>query len=127
MIVDRIASISTGPLRVQIIPPKQLNVPEGGTASWQCEIVGDRVYYPTFPVLVPSSQPAAVECVYVFGVVLQPPQYDLVWTKVGSAALPDNARQTNGRLTIQNVKEDDVGQYRCTVSGWYQWIYLNFR
>uniref|UniRef100_F1KPK5 Basement membrane proteoglycan n=1 Tax=Ascaris suum TaxID=6253 RepID=F1KPK5_ASCSU len=79
------------PLRVQIDPPKNLQVPRGGRAQWYCHIIGH-----------------------------SGPNLRLEWTKVGTNTLPDSAIQTNGQLVIDDVRESDSGQYRCTATGPHQ-------
>ncbi|KAM3718657.1 Basement membrane proteoglycan [Dirofilaria immitis] len=79
------------PLRVQIDPPKNLNVPVGSRARWYCRVVGQRS-----------------------------PGIRLQWSKVGTAGLPSNAAQYDGELVIDGVQEFDSGQYRCTGSGDHQ-------
>ncbi|VBB30312.1 unnamed protein product, partial [Acanthocheilonema viteae] len=79
------------PLRVQIDPPKNLNIPVGSRARWYCRVIGQR--------------PAGIR---------------LQWSKVGTAGLPSNAAQYDGELVIDGVQESDVGQYRCTGSGDHQ-------
>ncbi|XP_053096922.1 basement membrane-specific heparan sulfate proteoglycan core protein isoform X13 [Pangasianodon hypophthalmus] len=47
------------------------------------------------------------------------PAYTLVWTRQGSAKLPDRAMDFNGILTIQNVRPEDAGVYVCTGSNMF--------
>ncbi|VDM94872.1 unnamed protein product [Thelazia callipaeda] len=86
-----IVSAHGPPLRVQIDAPKNVHLPVGGRVRWYCRIIGERS-----------------------------PGVRLHWSKVGTAGLPSNSVQYDGELVIDNVRESDAGQYRCTAAGDHQ-------
>uniref|UniRef100_A0AC35GUF6 Ig-like domain-containing protein n=1 Tax=Panagrolaimus sp. PS1159 TaxID=55785 RepID=A0AC35GUF6_9BILA len=74
------------PLRVEIYPPKHLNIKQGSRAKWTC-------------VASPGHKPEDV---------------NIQWTKIGSNQLPPHVHQQGNQLIIDSVKPEDAGQYRCT-------------
>ncbi|XP_052832935.1 basement membrane-specific heparan sulfate proteoglycan core protein isoform X4 [Octopus bimaculoides] len=78
--------IRTGSFQVQITEPKDINVRPGSTVQMECTVVGSHS-----PVLV------------------------LSWSKV-DGILPTSAYESDGTLTIRNIRPEDAGEYTCTGS-----------